>query len=311
MKKIWESITVCAVILLTVWLSGCGEDADNGDAAPKIKVQLVTMDKSDQHWAKIDQGARKAAAELGNIDYRWDAPAAKDDAQQIKCIQNAVAWGARVILLAANGPEAVNPALKDATAAGVKIIFVDSAANYPAEAVFTTDNAAAGRTAGEQMLAALQARGITKGGIGIIGVNTATPSTSARENGFRGVFAGSEFTLWDTQYCEGDNARSQAAAEKYLSKGAVGLFSTNEGSTVGTGNAILAVGKPVVGIGFDESDAIKLLVKDGHLFCTIAQNPEMMGYQSVLTAAAVIAGKEPAQKYVDTGVSVKTKEAFK
>ena len=55
------------------------------------------------------------------------------------------------IMVAANGPDAITSALKEAQSAGIKIIYVDSPANLPAEATFSTDNQAAGKTAGETM----------------------------------------------------------------------------------------------------------------------------------------------------------------
>ena len=78
------------------------------------------MDQMDQHWVTVDKGCQKAVAELENIDYQWLAPDVKDDAKQIECINNAVAGGADAILLAANGPVAVQSALEEAQAAGVK-----------------------------------------------------------------------------------------------------------------------------------------------------------------------------------------------
>ena len=54
-------------------------------------------------------------------------------------------------MVAANGPDAISSALKEAQAAGVKIVYVDSPANVTAEATFSTDNQAAGKTAGETM----------------------------------------------------------------------------------------------------------------------------------------------------------------
>lgn len=42
-------------------------------------------------------------------------------------------------------PDAISGALKEAAAAGVKIVYVDSPANVDAAATFSTDNAAAGQ----------------------------------------------------------------------------------------------------------------------------------------------------------------------
>jgi len=303
MRKVVAMVLVASLALTMVCANGQTESA----AKKNWKIQLITMDQMDQHWANVDKGAQKAAAELGNVDYKWNAPAAKDDAQQIECINNAVAQGANAILLAANGPDAVTAALKEATNAGVKIVYVDSAANYAGEATFATDNTAAGTTAGEQLLKKLGEMGISSGKIGIISVNTATASTVQREAGFRKAFDGKGFTILETQYCDGDAARSKDAAANFITQGVVGLFGANEGSTVGVGNAIHESGSKVVGVGFDKSDMIKELIKNGYLLCTMAQNLDVMGYEGLKAAVDVLSGKSLGGKIVDTGVSVLTK----
>ena len=108
-------------------------------------------------------------------------PDQKDDAKQIECINNAVADQADAILLAANGPDADVAALKEADAAGVKIVYVDSPANYEGIQTLATDNKSAGKSGGEEMLKALEAAGITSGKIGIITPNAATNSNVNRE----------------------------------------------------------------------------------------------------------------------------------
>ena len=128
-----------------------------------------------------------------------------------------------------------------------------------------------------------------------------------REEGFRSAFEGTDLNILTTQFCEGDAAKSQDAASNYISQGCVGIFGANEGGTVGVGNAIKASGKPVVGVGFDKSDTILGLVKDGSLLCTMAQNPDQMGKMGMEAAIKLLKGEAIASKNVDTGVSVITK----
>ena len=279
-------------------------------AAPSgdIKIALITMDSIDQHWVTLNEGAQKAAAELG-VTVTFMSPNTKDDAQQIECVNNAVAGGYQAIVVAANGPDAISSALKEAAGAGVKLVYVDSPANVDAEATFSTDNEAAGKTAGEEMIKALEAAGITSGKIGIVNVNAATDSTVKREKGFRSAFEGKGYELMETQYGEGDAAKSQTIAENYITQGVVGIFGCNEGSTTGTGNAIKASGNAnIIGVGFDKSDAIMNLINDGYLLCTMAQNPDVMGEDGVKAAVAAIKGESLGGKVTDTGVSVITKD---
>ena len=266
-------------------------------------IALITMDSIDQHWITLNEGAQKAAAELGvTVDFM--SPNVKDDAQQIECVNNAVSKGAKAIVVAANGPDAISASLEEAKAAGVKIVYVDSPAVVEAEATFSTNNEAAGKTAGEELLKALADAGVTEGSIGIINVNAATDSCVQREKGFRAAFEDSAYTILETQYGEGDAAKSQSIAENYITQGVVGIFGANEGSTTGAGNAIKASGAKVIGVGFDKSDAILGLIEDGYLLATMAQNPDLMGYEGVKAAVAAVGGESLGGAVTDTGVSV-------
>ena len=298
------AILLCLVMIASMF-AGCGEKAPAAEAGTEYKIALITMDSIDQHWVTLNEGAQKAAKELG-VTVTYMAPNTKDDAQQIEQVNNAVSAGCQAIIVAANGPDAITSALQEAAAAGVKIIYVDSPANMDAEATFSTDNQAAGQTAGETLLAELEAKGITEGTIGIINTNAASDSTLKREAGFRAAFEGSAFEILETQYGEGDAAKSQSIAENYITQGVVGIFGTNEGSTTGAGNAIKAASSDVVVVGFDKSDAILGLIEDGYILATMAQNPDVMGYEGVKAAVAVLNGEDLGGKVVDTGVSVLT-----
>lgn len=277
-------------------------------AADKYNVFLVTMDQNDQHWVRMNTGAQKAADELGDVNLTWMAPDLKDDSKQIEVVNNAVAAGADVLLIAANGPTAITSCLKEADAQGVKIIYVDSPADFPGLKTLATNNNAAGKTAGETLIKALADNGITEGRIGIIGVNAATNSTVQREMGFRSAFEGTKFELLETQYSDGDTAKAKDIAANYVNQGCIALFGTNEGSTVGTGNAVREAGDGVYAVGFDKSDMVLSLVKGGQLLAVMAQNPDVMGYEGVKTAEKAMKGEDLGDKYVDTGVSVITKD---
>ena len=282
--------------------------AETVTADKPYKIALITMDSVDQHWVSLKEGA-EAEANADGVSVDFMSPDVKDDAKQIECINNAVAGGYDALIVAANSQDAVSGALNEAVQSGMKLIYVDSPANVEAEATFSTDNKAAGYTAGEQMLKALAEKGITEGSIGIVNINTSTNSTLMREEGFREALDGKGFDILETQYCEGDAAKAQTIAENYLTEGVVGIFGANEGAATGTGNAIKASGNDqVVGVGFDKSDTLRGLIADGYLYCTMAQNPDVMGKLGVQAAIKVLNGEDLGGAVTDTGVSVLTAE---
>ncbi|MDF2541378.1 MAG: periplasmic binding protein/LacI transcriptional regulator [Herbinix sp.] len=271
------------------------------------RIYLITMDRIDQHWYILNQGAEDMAALLGVTNFIWVAPEVKDNQKQIELLNEAVANGADLIMLAANDPVKISNAIEDAKAKSVLIIYVDSPAYEEAIVTLSTDNYVAGLTAGETMLKQLRADGINSGKIGIIGVNTVTNSTMNREIGFReAIQAAGRYEILPTVYEFGDRLASQVAALKMINENPdlVGLFGTNEGSTIGVGNAIKSSGKHLVGIGFDRSDIILDLVRDGSLHAVLAQNPYTMGYLGMAEAVAALRGLDTGPPMINTGVSI-------
>ena len=296
MKKV---LALALVLLLSLGLFSVANAEGN-------LVYLITMDKMDMHWVSVDAGASTMAKALG-LDYKWDAPDGKDNADQIEVLNNAIAEKPAVILLAATDPQGIAKTVEEAQTQGIIVMYVDSPAAAPVPVTLSTDNYAAGKLAAQTMIAELDAAGKTSGKIGIVSVNTATNSTMNREAGFRDVFtADGRFELLTTEYKEGLAAESQEAATNFImgNPDLVGLFGANEGSTVGVGNAIKAEAPEIIGVGFDKSDAILGLLKDGTLKGAMAQNPFTMGYLGVAEAYAAINGLSTGPAVIDTGVSV-------
>ncbi|MCC8115650.1 MAG: substrate-binding domain-containing protein, partial [Planctomycetes bacterium] len=105
-----------------------------------------------------------------------------------------------------------------------------------------------------------------------------------------------------TQYGEGDVAKSKDIAANYIIQGVVGIFGANEGSTTGTGNAIQEDGNRIIGVGFDNSDSIRNLIRDGALLCAMVQNPDVMGYMGMKAAKEALTSGYSGLDVVDTGV---------
>ena len=303
MKKLFALALVLAMVLTCA--AALAED---------YTIYLITMDLEDMHWVSVDEGAQAAVKEATDaglsIRYVWSGPTTgKNDAAQIECINNAYSDNADVILLASNGPDTEVATIEQYNADGVKFIYVDSPANSDvALQTLATDNTAAGKLAGETLLAALTEAGVTEGKIGIVNVNAATVSTQQRATGFRQAFEGTTFEILEDVYTDGDAARSQEAATNFITDGCVALFGANEGCTVGTGNAIKAEGEDckVLAVGFDKSDAILNLVADGCLVATTAQNPYNMGYYGIQTAIEYLTNGTTEFENVDTGATMLT-----
>ena len=307
-KKIFAALICASMIGCLAATPVLADETVKADGDYKIAV--ITMDSVDQHWVSLKEGAEEEA-KADDVTVDFMAPDVKDDAKQIECINNAVAGGYDALMVAANSEDAVSGALQEAIDAGMKLVYVDSPANVEAEATFSTDNKAAGKTAGEEMIKALEDKGIKDGSIGIVNINNSTNTAIQREAGFREAFEGTDYELLETQFCEGDAAKAQTIAENYITEGVVGIYGTNEGASTGVGNAIKASGSDeIIGVGFDKSDTLKGLIEDGYLVCTMAQNPDQMGKLGVQACIKALNGEDLGGEVTDTGVSVLTKESL-
>lgn len=307
-KKIFAALICASMIGCLAATPVLADETVKADGDYKIAV--ITADSVDQHWVSLKEGAEEEAKADGvTVDFM--APDVKDDAKQIECINNAVAGGYDALMVAANSEDGVSGALQEVIDAGMKLVYIDSPANVEAEATFSTDNKAASKTAGEEMIKALEDKGIKDGSIGIVNVDISTNTAIQREAGFREAFEGTDYELLETQYCAGDAAKAQTIAENYITEGVVGIYGTNESASTGVGNAIKASGSDeIIGVGFDKSDTLKGLIEDGYLVCTMAQNPDQMGKLGVQACIKALNGEDLGGEVTDTGVSVLTKESL-
>lgn len=270
------------------------------------KIYLITMDKSDQFWMIMDNGAREMASMLG-VTYEWDAPLTRDINNQIQIFNNAVAAGADAIMLAASDPLKISTAVEEAKTKGVKIIYVDAPAFEEAVITLATDNYTAGRIAGENMFYGLEEIGLTYGSIGIIGVTPENRTTVNREIGFRDYFKSFvRYQILETIYTNGDPELAKQATEKFIrdNPNLVGVFSTNEGSTLGMGYALRENDINIIGIGFDITAIIQEMIRDNTIKATLVQNPFTMGYLGMAEAIAALRGFDTGPQLINTGVTV-------
>lgn len=308
-KVLFDILVIAAAFTLFVIWYNHKERASTLTAVSlnqNYNIYLITKDKQLQYWNYINQGVADMATFLG-LTYQWEAPELPDTDKQIELVNSAVSSGANAIIIAINDPDRLSAPMKAAKEKGVKIIYVDTPANEEAIVTLETNNYDAGRIAADNMINELELGGITSGEIGIFGIDTVTPTTMQREEGFRNqITADKRFTLLDTIYTGGNQEATQKEAEKMITehKALVGIFATNEANSVGVGNAIKADKNRIVGIGFDKSDDTLNLLRSESLKAIVVQNPYTMGYLGMAEAYAALKGFDTGPKYVDTGVSV-------
>lgn len=290
------------------------EERETGNAV-EASIALITIDQMDVHWVRMNEAAEAKVAEYNaagnNLKLTWMAPETKDNSYQIQKIESAISDGVDYIIIAVADATACNFALQEALDAGIKVIYVDSPATVEASATYATDNYQGGVLAGEYLLDKLTEAGITEGTIGIVDAQPGADATQKRYDGFASVFEGTEFTLGERQYSDGDASKAQELANTLINNGVVGLYGTNEGSTTGMAAAVkdaMSNGIQIYSTGWDKSDANVAHVEGGSLLALIAQNPNVMGEDCIEAVMRLAQGEDLKGEVVDTGVSVITAE---
>ena len=306
-KMVLAFVLVSALIgVLPIGAAGRKDSASNG----KIKVIFIAMDSIDEHWLKVKAGTEDKAKELGNVDLSFNAPPGKVDANvQLQMVEDAITRKMDAILLAPLDKDALNPGIERAKAAGIKVIIIDSAVSTTnIDAFLATDNGAAGRLAADELAKLIN----SEGKIAIINAQAGAATAMIRENDFKDQIQKKypNITIAGTQYSDGDKTKALNIATDFMTANPdlKGIYATNEGSTVGAGNAIQQAGKTgtVKFVGFDWSADTKSLIEKGVLQATMVQNPYQMGYLGVQAAVDLVSGKALAKKEIDTGVTVAT-----
>ncbi|MFN0132703.1 MAG: substrate-binding domain-containing protein [Phycisphaerales bacterium] len=276
--------------------------------AGPLRIAVVPKGTTHDFWKSVHAGAKKAEKELGNVTITFQGPTKEDDReQQVSLVQNLFAAKYDAIVLAPLDDKALVGPVRDATAAKVPVVIIDSDLAATAGEDFVsfvaTDNLQGGRLAGKRMGQALAGQGKVL----LLRYQEGSASTELRERGF--VEAVSEYhgirLIDPKRYAGATRASAQDAAENLLvaNPDIVGVFCPNESSAYGMLLALKSRGLAgkITFIGFDASDAAIAALREGQMEAIVLQNPIRMGYLGVKTAVDHLRGQR-VELRVDTGV---------
>ena len=154
--------------------------------AHAASVCLITKNNTNPFFVKMKEGAEAKATELGMGFQAFAGEKDGDAAPQITAIENCVASGVKGILITPSN-DSVGPALKEARAAGILVIALDTplADAEAQDMTFATDNFEAGLLIGKWAAATLGAEGVKTAKIGMLDIDKSNISVDvARDTGF-------------------------------------------------------------------------------------------------------------------------------
>ena len=290
MKKIL-SVVLVLMLLAMMAVPAMAEDFT-------IVVNLKTL--SSEYWQTVKSGIDKAAEELGlTIDVQ--GPPAESDIQgQVNQIETQLTGNPDAIIIAPDDNDAVVGVLESTGYQGI-VVFCDTTNTFENQTAFvgtSNDEAAYG---GGVYGAALNGAD-TKALIiyGQEGDNT----SNLRKSGYEKALE--EAGVEPVAEMSGNNntadSKSVMEAQLIANEDINLVLCHNDDSALGAIEAIKEAGKEGIAvIGFDGNTSALESISAGEMKATIAQQPAVMGYLSVMTAVSALKGEE-----VDKVVSVPT-----
>lgn len=254
-------------------------------------------------YVELVNAAKAEAKALGYDMTMIDANG--DVAKQNKDIQDLITKGIKVLILNPANPEAVQPSIEAAKAAGIYVVTVDRPVASGAAVHVGRDNVAMGKVVGEEASRLLADGGkvieIQGDAGGIVMQN--------RRDGFEGAIkANSKITLVQGPYAEYIRANAVKAMQDLLTANpdVKLVYSHNDDMSLGAAQVLESAGVANVFItGVDGlMEALKLM-KEGKYSATSLNDPQYLGRLTVQAADRLLKCQETAPT-IDAGTTLVT-----
>ena len=324
-RGVFRAFTACTLSAFMLLSSGCGSSSGNPNADEGGTIYVIGKQQL-SFWDDVKKGAEDAGEEFGyDIVYRV-ASGDNDYSSQEADIIDAIRKKAKAIVIAPNGKTELNDVLKQAEDSGIKLIYINSRADYnPALSLVRCSDIESGSVAARNAIDLLKVddpelKGLKN--VAIIGHTAATaedrisgfidtftnqakdaiaPITSTENNEAKvesnrdaQVEAYKKGIIRGTQCAKRDKAKEEATKILEAHEGEISvIFGTNTNTTLGICDAVRDLDIPdsdIVVVGFNSDEEEVGYINSGLLDGTVVQNPYMMGYVGVRYAKKAISG---------------------
>lgn len=286
-----------------------GDQAAAGTATAAVKLGLITKFPVDFYLAMQDAAKAWDESNPNAEVVIGTGKAATDDAGEIALIQSMVSQGVKGIAITPTSP-AVQPALDEAVAKGVKIVLLDNdLPDWDGKAsVVATDNRKGGVLAGQWLASKLKAGDTLAVLEGVPGV----PALDDRVEGMQEGLGDSGIKIVGKAPTDCDQDKGVSAAADLLTAhpDVTAIYGACGPPILGAIQAITNSGKKsddLIVVGFDAlPDEVEQIVA-GKEDASVAQFPAKMGTLGMDTLLGAVQGKS-VEKLVDTGTEIVTTE---
>ncbi len=309
MKKILTAVATASAMVLVVSGGASVHAADK-----TLKLELISKGETHQFWQAVKKGAEDQAAKM-NATVHFQGPASETMIdKQMEMLDAAIATKPDAIGYAALGTTESLTHLAAANKAGIPVYEFDTAAKCAgalgvsspcALGVAYTNSLAAGALAADKMAALIGKRGKVL----VLGHSQTNQTGIDRRDGFINEMKLKfpKVILLPVQYSEGGDAQKAqdiAATVIVANKDLKGVYATNEGVSIGVGQAFKAakIGFGAIKlIGFDSGAQQMANIRSGLQSGAITQNPVGIGAKTVEALVNYVRNKTVPLPLIDTG----------
>jgi ribose transport system substrate-binding protein len=298
MKRLGLARAFTAVAALAIIAGACSASPGaSGGANAKYTIGFSNPGGVGNGWREAMLcSAKVQAVKAGNVSKVTIIHRDTDAPGQLADIRTLIAQGVNAIIINPAGPDALNPAIAEATAAGITVIAVDASVTAPSAYNLSNDQEQYAYLGASWLFKTLGGKGAVVYMRGIAG----HPADTDRDTGFqRALKENPGITLAATTVTKWDPATATQQITDILSAGTKfdGIWTSGVDSNIV--DALKAANHPYVPIvGADNAGFVtQLLAPDGPKGAAVT-NPASIGGAGVTLALQILSGKKPASNTV-------------
>jgi rhamnose transport system substrate-binding protein len=277
------AIGLAAALALTACTSKNDTAGSGGTGGSKAKVvAFVPKLQGIPYFEAMNTGGKKAAAELGGIEWRYQGPTQADAAAQTQIVRSFIQQGVDVLVVAPNDPNSMAPVLAEAAGKGIKVMTADTDAPNSIRAAFVNQATADG--IGKGLTDALLTAMGGKGKYAIVSCG----ETAENLNSWIAVqkpYTAQKYPeaqIVDTVYAGEDQAKATQMATDLMNAhpDLTGLVGECTSSAPGVAQAVRDAGKigKVFTVGLGTPKSMKGYLADGSSSASILWDVQQLGY---------------------------------
>ena len=290
---------VAVVALVALAASACGsssgKSSTTGGSSSKKNLELIVGNANDDFYVTMKCGAIQEAKKLG-VNLTTNGPSDFTIPLQKPLIDAAVSSKPDALLVAPTDTAALDPDLHQVQSNGTKVVFVDTSSNDTSLGIsrITSDNAAGGKLAADQLGTAIGG----KGAVAMVSTPKGTSTTDARIAGFqqemKAKYPGVQ--LLPVNYITGSSsapAATDVGADISGHPNLTGVFAANLGTAEGAATALRNAHKvgSIKAAAFDAEPPEVQALQSGVFQVLVAQEPAYEGMIGVEQAMNSLQGK--------------------